>query len=129
MQKGTVTCFGSILTILFVSAHQWHPRIGKWHRGLVKENQWIQKRIRGFIIVEKKCDIKNAIVFYYEAKIFTEMREKLLCLLCKKKNVKIITNRGFVLPVRENNYEQLKHMIYESASAITITGTLKKSKW
>ena len=40
--------------------------------------QRIHKEIRCFIIVRKKCDIKNAVVFYYEAKIIIEMREKSL---------------------------------------------------
>ena len=49
------------------------------HSGFVKIQQQIHKEIRCIIIVRKKMwHIKNAVVFYYEAKIIIEMREKLL---------------------------------------------------
>ena len=55
------------------------PRTRNCHSGLVKLQQRIPKVICCFILVrKKKLHIKNAVVFYYEAKIIIEMREKLL---------------------------------------------------
>ena len=52
------------------------PRPRNCHSGLVMIQQLIHKEIRCFIIVRKKSDIKNAVVFHYEAKIIIEMRKK-----------------------------------------------------
>ena len=56
------------------------PCIRNCHSGLVKLQQRIHKEIRCFINVRRKkmWHIKNAVVFYYEAKIIIEMRKKLL---------------------------------------------------
>ena len=55
------------------------PHTRNYHSGFVKIQQLIHKEIRCFILVRRKLmwHIKNAVVFYYEAKIIMEMREKL----------------------------------------------------
>ena len=54
------------------------PRTRNCHSGLIKIQQRIHKEICFIIVRKKNVTYKNAVVFYYEAKIIIEMQDKLL---------------------------------------------------